>query len=231
MVRRLALACCAWLAANCAQAQVAGSVALVSDYRFRGVSVSDGTPALQLDADWTGAQGWYAGAFASSARLPPRYAQGAQWQGYAGYARRIDSRWNWEAGVTYTGFTRDHAYDYAEAYAGLISAPLSVRVHWSPHYFGYGPAVTYLEADGVRELSPHWRLLGHIGVLYRAGDFSTATSRCRYDARVGIGLRAGAFDLQLAAVAGGGSAYYAFGYPATNRSVRNTVVLDVSRSW
>src|SRR5690348_2212837 len=70
-VQRLAFAFCAWLCAPLAFAGVSGSVALTSDYRFRGITLSDGLPALQLDVDWSAPQGWYAGAFASSARLAP----------------------------------------------------------------------------------------------------------------------------------------------------------------
>lgn len=214
-----------------AQARVAGSIALVSDDRFRGISLSDDAPALQGDLDWSDPDGFYAGAFASSVHMAPCGEPGAQWLGYAGYARRIDARWNWEAGLSYAAFTRDHGYDYAEAYAGLISDSLSVRIHYSPHYFGYGPAVMYLEADGARELSPRWRLLGHVGVLRRLDPSPSGESSWRGDARIGLGVRAGVFDLQLAAVTSGGGAYYAFGYPAASGTARNALVFSASRQW
>ncbi|MBS0430996.1 MAG: hypothetical protein JSS21_01110 [Proteobacteria bacterium] len=230
-MRRLAFACCALSAAVCAQARVEGSIVLLSDNRFRGVSLSDGLPSAQIDVDASAPSGWYAGGFASVVRLAPYYRSGVQWLGYAGYARRIDARWSWDAGAAWTGFTREHEYDYAEVYAGLMSAPLSVRLHYTPHYFGQGPSVLYLEVDGVRELSPRWRLLGHIGVLHRDGGAAYYTSRDRYDVRLGAGLRLGDCDLQLAAVSGGGGAYYAFGYPAIVASPRNAVVASIARTW
>lgn len=214
-----------------AQARVSGSVALVSDDRFRGISLGGDSPALQGDLDWESPEGFYAGAFASSVRLAPQGEPGAQWVGYAGYARRIDSTWSWDSGVSYAGFTRDHGYDYAEVYAGLVSEHLSAHIHYSPHYFGYGPAVMYLEADGSRELSPRWRLLGHVGVLRRLDPSPSGESSWRGDARLGVGLRAGVVDLQLAAVTSGGGAYYAFGYPAASDASRNAVVFSISREW
>lgn len=45
---------------------VSGNVALVSDYRYRGISQTRLQPALQAGADWTAPAGWYAGAWASS---------------------------------------------------------------------------------------------------------------------------------------------------------------------
>lgn len=229
-MQRLALACCASLFAPLAFAGVSGSIVLTSDYRFRGITLSDGLPALQLDLDWSAPRGWYAGAFASNARLGPGYQNDLQWVGYAGYARRITSLWSWDAGVDYAGFARDHEYDYPEIHFGLISAPLQLRVHYARHYFGQGPAVWYAELDGMHELSERWRLLGHVGVLRYQGAPVDRISRDRYDARAGVGARLGAFDLQLVWVGSAGGGFYAFGYP-TARADRQDIVLSVSREW
>ena len=52
-------------------ARVSGSVAVVSDYLFRGVSLSEGRPAAQLNVNYDDASGWYAGGFASSTYNSP----------------------------------------------------------------------------------------------------------------------------------------------------------------
>jgi uncharacterized protein (TIGR02001 family) len=66
---------------------VSGTIALVSDYRFRGVSLSDGKPALQggieIEAD-----GWFAGGWGST--LSERGRPGVEADVYAG--RRGASR-------------------------------------------------------------------------------------------------------------------------------------------
>lgn len=223
-------ACCALLFAAQASARTSGSVALTSDYRFRGVTLSDGLPALQFDLDWAVPQGWYAGVFTSSVRLPPGGSNSLQGSIYAGYSHRLTASWNWESGAVYSRFTRDREYDYPETYLGLLSPLLQVRVHYARHYFGQGPAELYLELDGMRELGGRWRLLGHVGVLRREGmPPAERASHYRYDARAGLGARFGAFDWQLAWVGSAGGASYAFGYPA--RSPRRNVVLSVSREW
>ncbi|MGN6313280.1 MAG: TorF family putative porin [Rhodanobacteraceae bacterium] len=229
-MQRLAIACCALLFAPLAPAGVSGSVVLTSDYRFRGITLSDGLPALQLDLDWSAPRGWYAGAFASSARLAPSLESGLQWIGYAGYAHRINADWNWDLGADYAGFARDHEYDYPEIHFGLISAPLQLRVHYARHYFGQGPPVWYAEVDGTHELSERWRLLGHVGVLRYQGALIDGVSRNRYDARAGVAARFGAFNLQLAWVGSAGAETYVFGYPATQAD-QEDIVLSVSREW
>jgi len=49
-----------------AAATLTGNAALVSDYRYRGISQTRLQPALQAGADYVAASGWYAGAWASS---------------------------------------------------------------------------------------------------------------------------------------------------------------------
>jgi uncharacterized protein (TIGR02001 family) len=229
-VRRLAFAFCALLVAPLASAGVSGSVALTSDYRFRGITLSDGIPAFQLDVDWSTPQGWYAGAFASGARLAPDYKAGLQWIGYAGYARRIDGRWNWDLGMDYAGFTREHEYDYPEIHFGLICTPVQLRLHYARHYFGQGPAVWYAEANGMQELGERWRMFGHVGVLHYQGAPIDHVSREHYDVRAGVGARFGAFDLQWAWVGSAGGAFYAFGYPESYAHQR-AIVFTISRGW
>lgn len=74
MKRILALAGFAWLSltgatatlADEAAVEVSANVALVSDYRFRGVSLSDTDPALQGGFDVSFAEGFSAGVWASN---------------------------------------------------------------------------------------------------------------------------------------------------------------------
>lgn len=47
-------------------ATISANAALVSDYRYRGISQTRLQPALQAGADYAAASGWYAGAWASS---------------------------------------------------------------------------------------------------------------------------------------------------------------------
>jgi len=60
----LALLCTPALAAD-ESASLSGSIALTSDYRFRGISQNDTDPAPQLTLNLVGPDGWYAGTFLS----------------------------------------------------------------------------------------------------------------------------------------------------------------------
>jgi uncharacterized protein (TIGR02001 family) len=224
-----------WALLSCtdACAQVSGSATLVSDYRFRGVSLSDGQPAAQLGVAWERADGWYAGAFASSTRL---YGHpGTQLLTYLGYAHRLPDGLSWEAGAEYAAFSRYPGDSYPEFYLGLASDNLSGRLYYAPRYFSEDTAAFYAELNGTHALDERFRLQGHVGWLQRSGhgaDADCGPERRRFDARAGIGARLGeGFDLQLARVAskGGGGCYS--GYPASGDADDGRWLLSVSWTW
>ncbi|KGQ18255.1 hypothetical protein LF41_1610 [Lysobacter dokdonensis DS-58] len=205
-------ACCAWSA----HAQVSGSVGVVSDYRYRGYSLSGGDAAVQASVAHDWAQGAYAGLFASSAE----YAgdSGAQWIPYAGWARRDEQGRSWDVGVRYSHFTADTSADYVELHAGLALRRVSLRVHYAPDYFGQ-VSNWYVEADGSVPFGDRVQWLWHAGVTrsgesdYRAavypasGGYSaqyatyvpdrTSEDRTRIDVRTGVSLVTRVCDVQL----------------------------------
>ena len=224
-----------WALLSCtsAWAQVSGSATLVSDYRFRGVSLSDGQPVAQLGLAWERGDGWYAGVFASGTRLYGR--PGTQWLSYLGYARRLRDGLSWEAGAEYAAFSRYPHDNYPEVYLGLASPGLSARLYYAPRYFNEDAAAFYAELNGTHALNDRFRLQGHIGWLRRSGrgaDVGCGAERRRLDARAGIGARlGGGFDLQLARVASdGGDGCYS-GYPASRDAADGRWILSLSRTW
>jgi len=232
-VLRGAVVLWALLSCTSAWAQVSGSVTLVSDYRFRGVSLSNGQPAAQLGLAWERGDGWYAGVFASGTRLYGR--PGTQWLSYLGYARRLRGGLSWEAGAEYAAFSRYPRDNYPEIYLGLASDRLSARVYYASRYFSGNAAAFYTELNGTHPLDDRVRLQGHIGWLQRSGrraDAECGAERRRVDARAGVGVRLGAgFDLQLARVAStGGDGCYS-GYPASRDAADGRWILSVSRAW
>jgi uncharacterized protein (TIGR02001 family) len=156
--------CCAWSA----QAQVSGSVGVVSDYRYRGYSLSDGDPALQASLSYDWASGAYAGVFASSTQYAGN--SGVQAIPYVGYARRDAQGRSWDVGLRYTHFTADSQADYAEAHVGLALRRAALRLHYAPDYFGQ-VSNWYFEVDGSLPLGERVRWLWHAGVS-RSGDSS-----------------------------------------------------------
>ena len=189
---RAGLALCLLLCAAACRAQVSGHVGAVSDYRYRGVSLSDGRPALQLGIDRDFAGGAYAGLMLSSVRLHER--AGMHWLPYAGIAReRAGLRW--EAGVQYHGFSV-RGLDFAQWFAGVSGERVQARLHYAPRYFGATPA-WYVEVDAQQPLATHWRLLGHAGALHLRDDEPDAPA-LRTDVRLGVAAAWRDVDVQLA---------------------------------
>ena len=102
-MRHLAANGCALLLAAMAASGAAragewgGSVGLVSDYVYRGLTLSDRQPAGQLDlhyGDDLGGGAWYAGLWASSVRRLSFYSTSAEFDPYLGYQWRPAERWS-----------------------------------------------------------------------------------------------------------------------------------------
>jgi uncharacterized protein (TIGR02001 family) len=184
------------LLAGAAQAQWSVSIAAESDYRFRGVSLGGGQPSLRLGANFDGAGGWYAGASATQSQ----FGQGeryAQWLGYAGYVRPIAAAANLELGAIGTHFAGNGRYDFAEAYAGLLFERWSLRLNYSPRYFGRPVPAAYLDASGRLPLDDSTRLFGHAGLLAPLAGGAEA-SRLRTDVQLGLGRVWRDLDLTIA---------------------------------
>lgn len=193
---RIVIACGLLLFAGHVRAQANASVAVVSDDRYRGVSLSDGRPAVQASVGFDAADGAYLGAFASSARLDRRDA--LRWIAYGGRAGRFADGVGWDVGVQYSGVAGLPEYGYPELYAGLAGERLGARVAYARHYFGDAGGAWYVSFDAQQPLSSHFRLTGHAGWLRPVGDPAAAPA---FDARLGVGLHVGAFDIELARTA------------------------------
>jgi uncharacterized protein (TIGR02001 family) len=218
------LLCCAH-----ARAQVSGRVAWVSDYRFRGVSLSQEQPAGQVSVNFDAADGWYVGAFVSSVKLHRDDSQHLQWLTYAGYSRRLTDSLRWEAGAEYIAFAGDSGYDYPEIYIGLVADRVSARLYYARRYFDDEASVLYLEANGAWPLSSRVRLFAHAGWLRRNESEESVheSEHERFDTRVGVGMTWRAFDLQLAWVSSDGQE----AYPYDLHTDRTAWVLSVARNW
>lgn len=227
---RQAIALSALLFMTTASAQVSGSVALVSDYRFRGISLSDERPAAQLGVAYDGRNDWYAGALVSVVR-PSQQAR-AQWLTYLGMTRPLRAGLDWEAGLEYASIAGDSRYAYPEAYLGLGSEHYSLRVYYARNYFGQGPPALYAALDRNWRLSDRLRLLGHVGLLRRNGGGDPGSSPYRADARIGLAETWRDYHLQLFwTIVRGSDEPHPFGYRRDDRARRQAWGISCSRSW
>ena len=128
-LHRFLLAAGLGLAASAAQAEdlgqgfsVTGGVTLVSDYRFRGISLSDEDPAVQGTITLNHESGFYFGTWASSIEDTPTFGH-TEVDLYAGWAKEFSPGTTFDVGVTYYVYPNGNdAFgdsDYFEPYAKL----------------------------------------------------------------------------------------------------------------
>ena len=211
-------------------AQVSGSLTLVSDYRFRGVSLSQNRPAAQLGAVYDDARGWYAGAFASTVQFAYPSSRELQTIAFVGYVWRFPSGLSSEVGADYSAFTGAGGYSYPEVYWGIAYENLSGRLYYAPRYFVHGSDAIYGEVNGVQPLLDRVRLLAHAGVLRNSSENAYTGRDVHYvlDARIGVGVDFDRFSVQLNWL---GSSSANAAYPVTGTRGRNSAVLSLSRSF
>ncbi len=235
LARALALAAFL-LYAGIAGAQFSGTLAVVSDYRFRGISLSRQKPAVQATLNYDDPSGWYAGLFASTVEVAGEAATTGQGIAYLGVVAPIGGGFNWEVGGEYSAFSDDRDYNYAEVYTGVTARDFNARLHYSANYFGSATGSFYLEGNVTHSLSDHVALIGHVGVLVPTGSGSgipAGAPRNPLDGRVGLSADVAGFNLEVAWVGtnGTGYGYPVYGYPGYGSQRRNTVVFSISRSF
>jgi uncharacterized protein (TIGR02001 family) len=222
--------CFALVAAN-VSAQVSGSLTAVSDYRFRGVSLSHNNPAAQLGAVYDDPRGWYAGAFASTVQFAgPSSSRELQTIAFGGYVWRFGSGLSSEVGADYSAFTGPGGYSYPEVYWGIAYENLSGRLYYAPRYFVHDSDAIYGEVNGARPLFDRVRLLAHAGVLRNSSEnlYTGRSVHHVFDARLGVGVDFDQFSVQLNWV---GSSSANTAYPVTDTRRRNGAVLSLSQSF
>jgi uncharacterized protein (TIGR02001 family) len=225
---RVAVALLCVMLANHVAAQVSGDVQIVSDYRYRGVSLSEGQPEAQVGLNYDGVAGWYVGGLASGANLDG--TRTAQVVAYGGYAGPISDELSWDGGASSAAFPRASAYNYTEAYLGLASENLSGRIYYSPSYFNQKARTVYAEINATYGLRENVHLLGHFGMLHPiAGNGPSAfDAASRYDGRVGISARYADWVAEVAWVAVQKTSAY---YPTYADRNPHAVVVSVSFSF
>ncbi len=105
-----------------------GFLALTSDYVYRGASQTSREPAPQADLHYLDPDGWIAGLWASSVRIRPEKATGAELDPYLGYAWAIDADFTTRFSALYHAYAGGNPgahYDYAE-----LSSTLAYRSTW-----------------------------------------------------------------------------------------------------
>lgn len=110
---------------------VTGSVALTTDYRFRGVSQSAGDPAIQGGITVSHASGFYVGTWGSSIDLGSTYGS-TEVDLFGGWTGEVTSGLTADVGLLYYAYPNGHVGDaeFFEPYVSLSgqAGPAKVKV-------------------------------------------------------------------------------------------------------
>ena len=145
------LFCAALLASPAAMAGVTGNAGVVSEYLFRGVEQSAGA-ALQGGVDWAHDSGVYAGTWVSNVAFantdPAANFVTYETDFYAGYTKKWDL-FGFDVGLLQYYYTDDSSYNTLEVYVGALIGPASVKVYYTPDYFGVVDATGDDSVEGM----------------------------------------------------------------------------------
>jgi uncharacterized protein (TIGR02001 family) len=220
--------------ARSVSAQLAGDIAVVSDYRYRGVSLSSDQPAVQGSVSFDARNGAFAGLFAST--LNASFIESSALAlAYAGYARRVGTQ-SWFATARIAMFPNAGDYNFGEVQAGFAHERWSAAISYAPDYFGrrvragYGEVDVAWPLDLSLPLGARTMLVVHGGVLVARTTESraSATRPSRYDGKVGLALERLATRLELAWVVGDSPVTF---YPVQRNARRNALVASVSQAF
>lgn len=183
---------------------MAFSAAVQSDYRYRGRSLSDRRPTAGLTIAFDHDSGFYAGGTALAVDTAHRGVRILGYVDYLGYVRRTAFGPSVDVGVTGTKVTYykfgRHSYHYTEVYAGLLTDHASLRLYYSPSYFGQELKTVYadLNMGAALPAESRVRVFGHLGALTPVGGARYPGSRReRYDMSAGLAARLRSSELSI----------------------------------
>ncbi|WP_429912297.1 TorF family putative porin [Glycocaulis sp.] len=204
--------------------EIEANVALVSDYRFRGVSLSDKDPAIQGGFDISFASGFYVGTWASS--IEPVGASELELDLYAGFAFEAGGA-EFDVGAllyTYPGESDAHYWEFygsvgfttgaLESTFGLAYAPEQDNIGGEDNLYIFYEAAYPLGETGLS-------LTGSVG--YETGAFGDpdGDGNDKWDWSLGVAWTALGVDWSLA-------------YIDTSENFREgnaTAVLSISKAF
>ncbi|WP_158881028.1 TorF family putative porin [Rhodanobacter sp. L36] len=177
--------------------KVIGSVSIVNDYLFRGLSQTNQKPAVQPGIEYDHASGWYVGAWGSNvswlsdvstSEVP--VSSSVELDFYTGYRGSFNADWSYDVGLyeyyypgSYpAGFTRPYT---TEAYASLGFKGITLKYsHAFSNLFGFADSKNsdYLDLSYNYEFSPSWTLNAHVGHQ----DVSNNPGFAYYDWKLGV---------------------------------------------
>ncbi|WP_202842709.1 TorF family putative porin [Luteimonas saliphila] len=196
------------LMAGNAAAEVSGSVTVVSDYLFRGITQTNEEPALQAGLTWEHESGFYAGAWGSSiswlSDADPEISSQVELDGFIGYAGSFgESDFGYDVGANYYWYPGDYPAGFTDAdtlelYLGVSYKFLSAKYWYAvTDLFGIpdSDGSTNLDLSASFEFEDGWSTTAAVGKQWVKGVGGTGTYAFwkvgvdkAFDSGFGIGL-------------------------------------------
>jgi uncharacterized protein (TIGR02001 family) len=177
-----------------------GNFGVFSEYRYRGISQTNGKPAAQGGVDYANASGFYVGTWASNVSWLSDQGRGAssslEWDFYGGYKGTAGAL-SYDLGGLY--------YDYPGTYPASFIKPNTFELYAAATYgiftLKYSQAITnifgfadskgsgYLDLSATYDLGNGMALVGHVGnqVIVASASAERAKSDCSYvDYKLGL---------------------------------------------
>ena len=203
--------------------EASGNVTLATDYRFRGISQGDRSPAIQGGLDMAWDSGFYVGTWASNVTFS---GAAMELDIYGGYSAEINDSLSYDVGVLYYAYPEDDStdlngvgdrdLDYVELYGSLSFGDATVGLAYSPDYFYETDTFFYLYGDYSFALGDNWSLDLHYGLnmfddeevgadfgigqcssFSASGECSNGTEDAYSDWSIGISTSAAGLDFSL----------------------------------
>jgi hypothetical protein len=191
-----------------AHAQFSGVAGIDSENRYRGLATDDIGAILRLSGMVdlpVGTAGAYAGLSGLWRTHDGALASADAIAGFSGrwsdldVFQGIDAAWGWDAGAHRRHYGENSIYDFSELMAGLLGPGFSVRLWWSPHYYGQAYQSWYGDLNAWHEFDTHWRVFAHVGVLsYTTPAYVYWKPSGYTDALAGVSWASGPWELRLA---------------------------------
>ena len=171
-MKKLVLAILMLVGVGVAQAQVSGNVGVTTDYRFRGISQTQNSQALQGGIDYADKSGFYVGNWNSSvSNALYTDSVGLEHDVYAGFKKEVIKGVTVDVGSYNYFYSRagnkfNSASNTHEVYAAVSTGPVSVKYSQSlGDYFGAANSKNskYVQADLNMPVVKNLTANAHIG--------------------------------------------------------------------
>lgn len=213
MRARFLIIIAAMLAAAAARAEVSASVGVYTDYDFRGISQTEGDPAIQASFDYAGDL-FYASLWGSNVDFGDSTDGNMEVDLIFGWATEYENGLRWDLGAVwylYPGSREDlgdpgpdddivESADYWEIAASGGYGPVDVKYWYSPDLYDSNETASYLEANAAFDL-PLWELGLGLHAGYSFGDYYDAILDDYIDYSIALTRSFGNFDFELKYVA------------------------------